>query len=53
MTKEEFFNLLTEEVKTYTWWQIALYGFGSFIVTFIIVKIITTKIVRKKLEDEI
>ena len=22
----------TEEVKTYTWWQIALYGFGSFIV---------------------
>ena len=43
----------TEEVKTYTWWQIALYGFGSFIVTFIIVKIITTKIVRKKLEDEI
>lgn len=43
----------TEEVKTYTWWQIALYGFGSFIVTVIIVKIITTKIVRKKLEDEI
>lgn len=41
------------ESKTYTWWQIALYGFGTFLVTFIIVKIITTKIVRKKLEDEI
>lgn len=46
-------NPSNEETKTYAWWQIALYGFGSFIVTFIIVKIITTKIVRKKLEDEI
>ena len=43
---------IEEEVQM-SWWQIALCGFGSFLVTFIIVKIITTKIVRKKLEDEI
>ena len=41
------------EEEKMVWWQIALCGFGSFIITFIITKIITTKIVRKKLEDEI
>ena len=35
-----------------TWLVIGI-GFGSFLVAFIITKIITTKIVRKKLEDEI
>ena len=34
------------------WYAIGM-GFGSFLVAFIITKIITTKIVRKKLEDEI
>ena len=43
---------IEEEVQM-SWWQIALCGFGSFLVSFIITKIITAKIVRKKLEDEI
>lgn len=34
-------------------WQIVLAGIGSFLVVFIITKMITTKIIRKKLEDEI
>lgn len=34
-------------------WQIALYGFGTFIVLFFVTKIITTKIIRKRLEDEL
>ena len=34
-------------------WAITGIGFASFVVTFIITKIITVKIVRKKLEDEI
>ena len=34
-------------------WSIAGIGFASFLVSFIITKIITVKIVRKKLEDEI
>lgn len=34
-------------------WQYIGIGFGSFIVSFLIAKIITTKIIRKKLEDEI
>lgn len=34
-------------------WQIVLYGIGSFLITFIITKIITTKIIRKKLEEEL
>ncbi|MBQ8299805.1 MAG: hypothetical protein IJX99_08155 [Clostridia bacterium] len=34
-------------------WVIVLSGLGSFMITFIISKLITTKIVRKKLEDEI
>ena len=34
-------------------WQIILIGFGSFLIVFIITKMITTKIIRKKLEDEI
>lgn len=41
---------IEEPIET---WVIVLSGFGSFIVMFIISKIITTKIVRKKLEDEI
>lgn len=41
------------EPATCTWWQIALYGIGTFFVFFIITKIITTKIVRKRLEKEI
>ena len=50
-----FYEPIIEEPieENLTWWQIALYGFGSFLITFIITKIITTKIVRKKLEDEI
>jgi len=34
-------------------WQIVLAGISSFLVVFIIAKMITTKIIRKKLEDEI
>lgn len=34
-------------------WYVIGIGFGSFLVSFIITKIITTKIIRKKLEDEI
>ncbi len=34
-------------------WMLIGIGFGSFLVSFIITKIITTKIVRKRLEDEI
>ena len=34
-------------------WQIVLYGIGSFLITFIITKTITTKIIRKKLEEEL
>ena len=34
-------------------WQIILSGIGAFLVTFIITKIITTKIIRRKLEDEL
>lgn len=34
-------------------WQIVLYGIGSFVIAFIITKIITTKIVRKKLEEDL
>lgn len=41
---------IEEPVET---WVIVLSGFGAFFVMFIISKIITTKIVRKKLEDEI
>lgn len=39
-----------EELAT---WKIVLSGIGAFIGTFILSKMITTKIVRKKLEDEI
>lgn len=34
-------------------WMLIGIGFGSFLVSFIITKVITTKIVRKRLEDEI
>lgn len=34
-------------------WYVIGIGFGSFLVSFIITKMITTKIIRKKLEDEI
>lgn len=34
-------------------WYLIGIGFGSFLVSFIITKMITTKIIRKKLEDEI
>ena len=40
----------TEDIPV---WQIVLYGIGSFLITFIITKIITTKIIRKKLEEEL
>lgn len=36
-----------------TIWHYIGIGFGSFIVSFLITKIITTKIIRKKLEEEI
>lgn len=34
-------------------WQIILYGLGTFLVVFFVTKMITTKIVRRKLEDEL
>lgn len=34
-------------------WYVIGIGFGSFLISFIITKMITTKIIRKKLEDEI
>lgn len=34
-------------------WYVIGIGFGSFLVSFMITKMITTKIIRKKLEDEI
>lgn len=42
-----------EEEEVVSTWTIVGYGFGAFLITFFITKIITTKIVRKKLEDEI
>lgn len=47
--------MMTEPIQeeSMKWWQIALCGLGSFLVAFIIAKMITAKIVRKKLEDEI
>lgn len=56
MAEPGFYDPMIEEPileEKMEWWQIALCGFGSFLVTFIITKIITVKIVRKKLEDEI
>ena len=43
----------TETAKVYQWWQFVLFGFLGFVVSFIITKIITSKIIQKKLEDEI
>lgn len=34
-------------------WQIILCGLGSFLIMFIITKMITTKVIRKRLEDEL
>lgn len=34
-------------------WKIVLSGLGTFLIVFIIVKMITTKIIRKRLEDEL
>ena len=42
-----------KEEKVYPWWQFVLFGFLGFLISFIITKIITGKIIRKKLEDEI
>ena len=42
-----------EEETQISTWQIVLCGFGSFLITFIITKIITTKIIRKKLEEDL
>lgn len=44
-------DVLTEEPLNV--WLVIGIGFGSFLIAFIITKIITTKIIRKKLEDEI
>ena len=43
----------TEQEVVIPVWQIVLYGLGTFIVVFFVTKMITTKIIRKKLEDEI
>lgn len=45
--------MMEEPEKEIATWIIVVSGIGSFLVTFIITKMITTKIVRKKLEDEI
>ena len=42
-----------EEAAKIPVWQIVLAGLGSFVVTFLIAKIITTKIIRKKLEEDL
>lgn len=44
---------MQEDVVTYSTWQYIGAGVGSFLVGFLLAKIITTKIIRKKLEDEI
>lgn len=43
----------TETVEKVGIGKIILYGIGTFLISFIIVKIIATKVIRKKLEDEI
>ena len=35
------------------WWQIALIGLGVFLVTMIVARLITIKVMMKKIEDEI
>jgi hypothetical protein len=42
-----------EEEKPMSGWAIGGIGFGSFLISFIVTKIIAGKIIRKKLEDEI
>ena len=42
-----------EEGITFRTWQIVLAGIGSFLVSFILVRAITKKIMLKKFEDEI
>ena len=45
--------IMPEPEETIETWVIVVSGIGSFLVSFIITKMITTKIVRKRLEDEI
>lgn len=48
-----FIDQIEETEKPLNIWFVIGVGIGSFLVSFIITKIVTTKIVRKKLEDEI
>lgn len=41
------------EIEQMEWWKLALIGAGAFLLTTIIVRLITIKIMMKKLEDEI
>lgn len=46
-------SMPTEPEEKIPTWIIIVSGIGTLIVTYFITRIITTKIVRKKLEDEI
>ena len=49
----DFSNAQEPEQKPMSTWVIVLVGIGSFVITFLISKMITTKMIRKKLDDEI
>lgn len=53
MNPNDIYMPIVEDEFTMPVWQIVLIGIGSFLVSFIITKMITTKIIRKKLEDEL
>ncbi len=42
-----------EEPTIFETWQIVLAGFGSLLVSFIVARFITKKIILKKFEDEL
>ena len=46
-------SMPTETEEKIPTWVIIVSGIGTLVVTYFITRIITTKIVRKKLEDEI
>lgn len=41
------------EIEQMEWWKLALIGAGAFLLTTIIVRLITIKVMMKKIEDEI
>jgi len=45
--------MIEPEAEGMPWWQLVLIGLGTCLVTFIIVRFITIKVMMKKIEDEI